>query len=175
MRFDGLLPLVYDDLRRLAARCLRRESGDLVMQPASLVHEMYLRLAGADGIDWRGRTHLLAVAATEMRRILVEHARAARAAKRGGRPARISLAEGLLVTQDRHRFELLALDESMTKLAARSPRQACVAELRLFAGMSVREIAVELEVCERTVKGDWGVARAWLARALRSVEIHGKG
>jgi RNA polymerase sigma factor (TIGR02999 family) len=168
---DRLLPLVYDELRRLAGRCLRNEGADHLLQPTALVHEAYVRLAGAQGIDWQGKTHLLAVAATEMRRILVEQARSAGAAKRGSRPRRISLDEGLLTTSGRIE-ELLSLDESLRRLADMSPRQARVAEMRLFAGMLVQEIAGAMGVSERTVKADWQVARAWLARDLRNDDGH---
>ncbi len=164
---DRLLPLVYDELRRLAGRFLKNEAADHLLQPTALVHETYLRLAGATCLDWRGRTHFLAVAAIEMRRILVEHARSARAQKRGGRPRRISLAADLVATPERT-LELLALDESLVRLATRSPRQARVAEMRLFAGMLVSEIAGAMGLSQRTVKGDWQVARAWLARDLRT-------
>ncbi|MGD8376005.1 MAG: ECF-type sigma factor [Acidobacteriota bacterium] len=165
-RFEHLLPRVYGDLRRIACRYLQGEAPDAILQPTALVHEAYLRLAEVERIDWQGKTHVLAVAAREMRRILVEHARAAKTKKRGGRPDRITLTEGMLPVSDPV-VELLSLDQALRGLGRRSPRQARVAELKIFAGMLGREIAGVIGVSERTVDGDWQVARAWLARELR--------
>jgi RNA polymerase sigma factor (TIGR02999 family) len=162
---DELLPLVYDELRALAARYLRRERAGSTLQPTALVHEAYLRLIENDRIDWQGKTHFLAMAATQMRRILVDHARARDAQKRGGRGRRITLTESLSRTPDAS-VELLALDEALSRLGARSPRQGRVAELTLFAGLLSREIALAVGVSERTVKEDWRVARSWLMKEL---------
>ena len=163
---DGLIPQVYDKLRLVACRYLQSETHRDTFQPTALVHEAYLRLAGSAKVDWKGKTHFLAIAATEMRRILVEHARAAGAKKRGGAPRRITLTERLLPTRDRT-VELLLLDESLQRLARRSSRQARIAELRVFAGMQNSEIADTLGVSERTIKRDWAMAKVWLARELR--------
>jgi RNA polymerase sigma factor (TIGR02999 family) len=163
----SLAATLYDELRRIARRQLRAEAAGHSLQPTALVHEAYLRLASKEGIGWCGRTHFLMAAAGEMRRVLVDHARARAAQKRGGRPRRVTLAEALLVVPDRA-VEVLALDEALAALAARSPRQARVAEMRLFAGMLVAEVADVLGVSERTVKDDWRVGRAWLARQLRN-------
>lgn len=162
---DELLPQVYDNLRSVARRYLSREPACVTIRPTTLVHEAYVRLAGRTSIDWQGKTHVLAVAATEMRRILVEHARAAQAQKRGGRPQRLTLDDQHLLDHGRT-VELLSLDASLQALEERSSRQARVVELRVFSGMLVREIAHVLDVSERTVKGDWQMARAWLAREL---------
>jgi RNA polymerase sigma factor (TIGR02999 family) len=162
-----LLPLVYDALRAIARRYLEREGAYHTLQPTALVHEAYVRLAGREGIDWQGKTHFLAIAASEMRRVLVDHARAAGAKKRGAEAQRVPLDDernaGRAAT-----LELLALDEALTRLSAASPRQARVAEMRIFAGMRAAEIGQVLSISERTVKGDWRMARAWLARALRA-------
>lgn len=163
---DRLLLLTYEELRQRARAYLRAEGGYQTLDPTALVHEAYARLARRRGIDWKGRTHFLAIAATEMRRVLVERARAADARKRGGRSQRVTLEEATFSKEDRT-IDVLALDEALSSLAERSSRQARVAEMRLFAGMAACEIGDVLQVSERTVKGDWRMGRAWLARALR--------
>jgi RNA polymerase sigma-70 factor (ECF subfamily) len=130
------------------------------------VHEAYLRLAEEREMDWRGKTHFYAVAAKQMRRILVEHARAALRQKRGGRPRRITLSESL-VRVPALSVDVLALHQALTRLSRRHERQGRVAELRLFSGLLVREVAGLLDVSEATVKCDWRVARAWLLKELR--------
>lgn len=160
-----LLPIVYQELRALAARYLRAERSGVSLQPTDLVHEAYPRLVKQDAMDWKGRTHFFAMAATQMRRVLVEHARAAGAEKRGGRPTRITLTEELAVIPERS-VEFLALDEALTRLADRNERQSRVAEMRLFAGPEVKEVALHLDVSERTVKEDGRVARAWLFKEI---------
>jgi len=162
-----LIPLVYDELRALARRYLRDERVGHTLQPTALVHEAYLRMVDQNRVDWKGKTHFMAVAATQMRRILVDHARQTAAAKRGGRVKRITL-EDSLARMPELSTELLALDEALRKLAAEHPRQATVAELRLFSGLLVKETAFELGVSERTVKGDWRFARAWLLKELEA-------
>jgi RNA polymerase sigma factor (TIGR02999 family) len=162
---DRLLPLVYDQLRALAASYLRAERPDITLQPTALVHEAYLRLIANDRIDWKGKTHFLAMAATQMRRILVDHARARDAHKRGGGQRTITLDEEVLAGV-KPSVSLLALDEALLRLAARSGRQARVAELKIFGGLQTREIALSVGVSERTVKEDWRVARAWLMKEL---------
>lgn len=162
---DRLLPLVYAELRALAARYLRSERAGSTLQPTALVHEAYLRLIKIERIDWKGKTHFMAMAATQMRRILVDHARARRAKKRGGRDRPITLTETLLSTA-KPPLDLLALDQALGRLAARSTRQGRVAELKLFAGLLSTEIAFNLGVSERTVNEDWRVARAWLKKEL---------
>jgi len=162
---DELLPLVYDELRSLAAKYLRAERPGSTLQPTALVHEAYLRLIDHNRIDWQGKTHFLAIAAVQMRRVLIDHARAKTARKRGGSSHRITLTESLVRSAD-PTVELLALDEALSELAARHPRQGRVAELKIFAGLLSREIAHCLSVSERTVKDDWRVARAWLMKEL---------
>jgi RNA polymerase sigma factor (TIGR02999 family) len=158
---------VYRQLRELARSYLRREGGYQTLQPTALVHEAYIRMEGIDRIEWAGKTHFFAVAARQMRRVLVEHARAAVAQKRGGKRRRVTLHDGHALTEARS-LDLLALEQALEILAERSPRQAKVAELRLFAGMGAAEACVVLDVSERTARGDWRVARAWLSRELAS-------
>lgn len=160
-----LLPLVYDELRALAARYMRGESPGALLQPTALVHEAYLRLVDPPQVDWKGKTHFFAVAAIQMRRILVDQARAEATKKRGGDLRRVTLSERFAAATD-GTVEMLALDEALTRLAQRNGRQGRVAELRLFSGMLVRETAFLLGVSERTVKDDWRVARAWLMKEL---------
>lgn len=160
-----LLPLVYDKLRALARNYLKREGGYQTLQPTALVHEAYLRLIDVDRIDWAGKTHFFAMAATQMRRILVERARAAAAQKRGRRPKRLTLDDGLPAGGSAT-VELLILDETLDRLTGRSARQARVAEMRVFSGMLFREIALAVGVTERTVRQDWRMARAWLSREM---------
>ena len=162
---EELMPQVYDALRRLAARYLRREGDYHTLQPTALVHEAYLRLAKQDPAAWEGKTHYLAIAAAQMRRVLVEHARAASARKRGGGRRRITLHDGLVPAEDAT-VEILAVNEALDRLASRRARQARVAEMRLFAGMSSRDIADTLGVSERTARDDWRLARARLAHLL---------
>ena len=162
---NELLPLVYSELRALAGAYMKGERRDHSLTPTAVVHEAYLRLIDNTRTDWRGKTHFFAVAAIQMRRVLVDHARAHDARKRGGDRLRISLAE----TADLKpgvSLDVLALNEAIGKLATLSPRQASVVELRFFGGLGVKESALYLQVSERTVKEDWRVARAWLRREL---------
>ena len=163
---EQLFPLVYDELRRLADRYLRDERADHTLQPTALVHEAFLRLNSSPKVEWRSDTHFLAMAATHMRRILVDHARAAGSQKRGSRPRRVTLGDEFAITEEQT-LDVLVIDEALRRLEDRSSRQAKVVEMRLFSGMTVDEVAAALGVSERTVKGDWRVARAWLARELR--------
>ncbi len=161
-----LYRIVYDELRRIAAGLLRRERAGHTLQPTALVHEAYLKLAGGPGPDWKGRAHFLGVSARAMRQVLVDHARARAAAKRGGGVKPVTLIEDLDGGGGRE-LELLALDDALTRLAAEDPRGARVVELRVFAGLTMEEIAAVLGVSRRTTDGDWAVARMWLARELR--------
>jgi RNA polymerase sigma factor (TIGR02999 family) len=160
-----LLPLVYDQLRALAGKYMQGERPDHTLQPTALVHEAYLRLIDADRIDLQGKTHFFALAATQMRRILAEHARARKAAKRGGGARRVTLSDAKAFA-DNGVVDMLALDEAMDKLTLESPRQSRVVELRYFGGLSVEETARILDVSASTIKGDWRMAKAWLAREL---------
>lgn len=160
-----LIPLVYSELRRIAAAHLRRESPDHSLQPTALVHEAYLRLTELKRIDWQSRSHFFAVSATVMRRILVDRARAQRARKRGEGWDVVSLNEAMLPAPAKS-AELLALDEALTRLAALDERQAKIVELRFFAGMSEEEAGEALGISARTVKRDWRIAKAWLYKEL---------
>ncbi|MCK6457779.1 MAG: ECF-type sigma factor [Phycisphaerae bacterium] len=161
----GLIPLIYDELRELARQHLARERPDHTLQPTALVHEVWLRMADADAVDWRGRAQFLALASGQIRRILVDHARKKLAEKRGGGVYKMTLDEAM-IPQAQSEIDVLALHEALDRLAARSPRQAQIVELRFFGGLHVAETAAVLGVSETTVKDDWAVARAWLHRAL---------
>jgi RNA polymerase sigma factor (TIGR02999 family) len=161
-----LLPLVYDELRRLAAAWLAREAPGHTLQPTALVHEAYLRLVGpADAARWENRHHFFAAAAEAMRRILVESARRKRRAKHGGDRGRIDLDAAQLAAPDL-RHDLLALDAALTKLAAVDPQAAKLIELRHFTGLSIPEAARALGIAPRTADRVWAYARAWLHREL---------
>lgn len=162
---ERLIPLVYAELRRIAGAYLRRESPDHSLQPTALVHEAYLRLNDIKEIDWQSRSHFFAVAATVMRRILVDHARATHARKRGDGWDAVSLNEAILPSPERAP-EILALDEALDRLGRMDARQARIVELRFFAGMSEEEIGEVLGISSRTVKRDWRVAKAWLFKEL---------
>lgn len=160
-----LIPLVYDELRRLARRYMRHERPDHTLQATALVHEAYVRLAGEKEIAWQNRAHFFGVAANLMRRILVDHARAKLAKKRGGSDQQVSLDDALLVdlVSPKH---FLDLDEALERLAQRDPRQSRIVELRYFGGLTEAETAEVLGISPRTVKRDWTVARAWLFKEL---------
>jgi RNA polymerase sigma-70 factor (ECF subfamily) len=162
---DELVPLVYDELRRVAARYLRREAQGNTLQPTALVHEAFLKLAGQRRVDWQGRTHVLAIGAKAMRRILVDHAKRKRRVKRGGGMKRIELDEAAALSPQRDE-DLLAIDEALDKLAHIDERQATIVELRFFGGMTVEEVAQVLGVSKRTVESEWTMVRAWLRREL---------
>jgi RNA polymerase sigma factor (TIGR02999 family) len=159
-----LVPLVYDQLRRLAGRYMRLERPDHTLQPTALVHEAYLKLIQQRRVGWQNRAHFYGVAARLMRRILVDHAREVRASKRGG-GRKVPLDSALVYSEEKP-DELLALDEALNRLAEQAPRQARVVELRFFAGCAEEEIAIILGTATRTVKRDWSVARAWLYAEL---------
>lgn len=160
-----LIPLVYKELRRIAGAYLRRESPEHSLQPTALVHEAYLRLTDIKEIDWQSRSHFFAISANIMRRILVDHARARQAHKRGDGWDAISLNEAILPSPERAP-EILALDEALTRLGALDGRQAKIVELRFFAGMNEEETGNVLGVSSRTVKRDWRIAKAWLFKEL---------
>jgi RNA polymerase sigma factor (TIGR02999 family) len=162
---ERLMPLVYGELRKLAASYLRRERSDHTLQPTALVHEAYLRLVDQRGVDWHNRAHFFGIAARMMRRILVDHARRRQAAKRDGAAYRIS-GSGDLVEAG-HDPDLLALNSALDGLEALDPRQARIIELRFFGGLTVEETAEVVGISTATVKREWQTARAWLARELR--------
>lgn len=162
---DKLLPLVYDELHRLAKSYMMRERQNHTLQPTALINEAYLRLAG-DDVDWQSRQHFIAVAANMMRRVLVDHARAHNAEFRGGGLRHIQFEDAVALSPERS-AELLAVDDALRNLAKVSPRQANVVELRYFAGLSVEEIAGVLNTSSRSVKRDWALARVWLFKAIQ--------
>ena len=168
---EKLLPLVYQELRRLAARKMHRESPDHTLQPTALVHEAYLRLVGSSGGQhWEGRGHFFAAAAEAMRRILIESARRKQSAKHGGGRARAELDEADIAIDPGRSEHLLALDGALTRLANVDPELAKLVELRYFTGLGVDEAAHVLGVSARTAKRNWSYARAWLRREMERME-----
>jgi RNA polymerase sigma factor (TIGR02999 family) len=158
--FRRLLPLIYDELRRIAASEMRRERRDHTLQPTAVVHEAFMRLAELRSIAWRDRVHFFGSAARVMRRVLVDHARKYSALKRGG--GRTLQLDDTLPLSDEQAREITALDDALCDLERLDPRQGRVVELRYFGGFSVPETAEALRVSTATVKRDWAVARAWL-------------
>ena len=179
----ALMPLVYDELRRLAASYIRNEKPGQTLQATALVHEAFVRLSAEKGQPWTNRTHVLAIAALSMRQILVQRARARHAEKRGGEQERITLDESLLAGQagapatrtlrggveagpGAGGVDVIALDAALERLAAFDAQQAKIVELRYFGGMTVEETAEALEISPATVKRHWTIARAWLRKEL---------
>jgi RNA polymerase sigma factor (TIGR02999 family) len=163
-----LTPLVYEELRRLAATYMRRERAGHTLQPTALVHDVYVRLAQDPHLSWQNRAHFFGIAARSMRQILVERSRARGAAKRGGGSLRITLDPGLVAAEN-PTFDLESLDEALNRLAAMDPELARVVDLRFFGGLSIEEAAEALGISAATVKRRWTTARAWLARELDGV------
>lgn len=165
---DELLPVLYTELRRLAARSLRAERSSHTLEPTALVNEAYLRLSTQSRVHWRDRAHILGAAATAMRRILVDHARARDAEKRGSGAEKVELEEGMVGASlaSAHSADLLALDSALERLESFDPRMVQVVELRHFAGLSIEETAEALGISPATVKREWTMARAWLHREL---------
>ncbi len=161
-----LFPLVYEELRRMAAAYLGRERPGHTLQPTALVHDAFLKLVGREEGQFAGRGQFFAVAARAMRRILIDHARSRKAAKRGGGAARLSLDGALDAPAPDRDLWLVALDEALERLAVVDPRQARVVELRFFGGLTIDETARVLEVSAATVERDWAMARAWLHREM---------
>ena len=162
---DRLVPLVYDELRRVARRHLRRESPGHALQATALVHEVYLRLVDVDRLTLTSRTHFFGVAARLMRQILVDHARRQRADKRGGSDTMLSLDEVSPAAQATS-VDVLALDQALDVLSSIDARQSHVVELRFFAGFNIDEVAEALGISPATVEREWALARAWLFRRL---------
>lgn len=162
---DQLFRAVYDELHRQATRYLRYEQPGLTLQTSDLIHEAYLRLIDQRDVEWQNRLHFYAIAAQQMRRILVDHARQRLALKRGGSKLRLPLDQADVVSVEPE-VDFVALDEVLTRLAKIDEQQSRVVELRFFSGLSVEETATVLGVSERTVKRDWQVAKAWLRREL---------
>jgi RNA polymerase sigma-70 factor (ECF subfamily) len=165
---DALLPIVYEELRRLAAAYLRRERPGQTLQPTALVHEAYLRLMKDRPDRWQNRAHFCAIAAHSMRQILIERARARGAQKRGGAQPRVTFDEGLIAADvgQSPSIDLVALDDALARLEAIDADQARLVELRFFGGLTIEETAEAMNISPATVKRHWAVARAWLAREL---------
>jgi RNA polymerase sigma factor (TIGR02999 family) len=161
---DRLLPIVYEELRRLAHHYMRGEREGHTLQTTALVNEAYLRLAGIDALRWRDRAHFFAMAATLMRRVLVDHARQRGREKRGAGVSVMSLDENVIAP--RAAVDVMALDEALSRLAAADPQQSRVVELRFFGGLSVEETAEVLGISAATVKRDWATAKLWLYNEL---------
>jgi len=169
---DRVIPLVMDDLRRLARAFMARQAPGHTLEPTALVHEAYLRLVGHRTLPWENRTQFFAYVAATMRRILVNHARDRKAAKRGGGSVRLAFDEafdvpaGLPGDEEARAVDLLELDEALQGLDRLDPRQSRIVELRYFGGLSVEETARTMDISARTVKREWHSARLWLLRAL---------
>ena len=162
---DKLMPLVYDELRRIASRYMKRERPGHTLQTTALVNEAFLRMVGQQNVDWQNRAHFFGVAATVMRHLLVDRARANGRVRRGANPQQVTLEEGAAVSEQKGE-ELLALDEALTKLNEIDERKVKIVELRYFSGLNAAETAEVLGVSEITIKREWLKAKAWLYREL---------
>ena len=171
---EQLISLVHAELRRLARRSLRGENAGDKLQTAELINEAYLKLINCSRVQWQGRTHFFAMAATLMRRVLVDEARKRHFQKRGGQFTQVSLDEALIVSPDRN-AELIALDEALDRLAEHSARKSQVVELRYFGGLSIEETAAAMEVSIDVVKREWRTARLWLMKELTTPEAGSDG
>ena len=166
---DALMPLVYEELRRLARHYLKQERPDHTLQSTALVHEAYVRLLGQNPPEWKSRAHFFGVAAKLMRQILVDHARGHRAAKRGGSSLKLTLNDGLVGRKGKD-LNLLALDDALNNLARLSPQQCHIVELRFFSGLTIEDTSEVLGISTATVKRNWTTARAWLFREMNQTE-----
>jgi len=164
---NRLMPLVYDELRRLASHYVRHERPGHTLQTTALVHEAYLKLVDHKNVNWQTRLQFFAAAAQVMRHILVDYARGRRALKRGGDRLRLSLEDGIICVDD-NGTDLLSVDEALNSLAAIDLQQSRVVELRVFGGLTIEETAEALRVSPRTVKREWSMAKAWLHRQLKT-------
>ncbi len=162
---NELAPLIYNELKRLAGACMRRERPGHTLTATAVVHEAFMRLIDQRNVDWSDRAHFFAVAATLMRRVLLDYARKRHAVKRGAAPRRQTLDEGLIIAEQ-HLDDVLALDECLNRLAALDPQQARLVELRFFGGLNVEETAGILGISTATVKREWSSAKAWLTREI---------
>ena len=164
---EGLMPLVYDELHRQAESFLRRERPDHTLQATALIHETYLKLIDQRDVNWESRTHFFAIAASLMRRILVDYARLKNRDKRGGGAIKLTLEEAALsVVGNERNIDLMALDEALTRLEKLDEQQARIVELRYFSGLTLEETAEALKLSRTTVVTDWAMAKAWLHREL---------
>ena len=162
---DKLMPLIHQELRRLAHHYMSRERPGHTMQTTALVNEAYLRLVNREGVHWQNRAHFFAIASQLMRHILVDHARSHAYAKRGGGAQTISLDEAMVVSQERA-AEVVALDDVLKQLADIDPQQSRIVELRFFGGLTIEETAVVLGLSPATIKREWQTAKAWLYHEL---------
>ena len=165
---DQLIAIVYKNLKKIATGQLRHERPDHSLQPTALVHEAYLRLTKMQDVDWEGQSHFFRISATVMRRVLVDHARARQAWKRGDGAVQVTL-DSAVAGGGESTIDVLAIDEALTRLAAFDERQATILELHFFSGETFEEIALQLRVSTRTVKRDWTMARAWLHEQLAPI------
>jgi len=163
---EDLMPLVYDELHRQAARFLSRERTDHTLQTTALIHETYLKLIDQREVNWESRTHFFGIAAQAMRRILIDYAKAKNREKRGGNDIQITFDEAALGAADEKSIDLIALDEALNRLAAKDKQQARVVELRYFSGLGLEETAEVLKISRTTAARDWAMAKAWLHREL---------
>lgn len=163
---DELLPLIYSELRRQAARHLRRERKDHTLQTTALIHEAYLKLVDQRKVKWESRTHFFAIASQAMRRILVDYARTRMRVKRGGDDIKLSLEAARPLATNERSVDLIALDEALTRLALLDQQQSRVVELRYFSGLSLEETAAILHISRATAAREWNMAKAWLHREL---------
>ena len=162
---DKMMPAIYDELRRQAARYLRREQPGHTLQTTALIHEAYVRLVDQRNVQWQNRAHFFGIAAQMMRRILVDHARTKKRAKRGGSDIKVSLDDTTVAVQGQD-LDVVAVDEALTRLAKVDEQQSRVVELRFFSGLTVEETAEVMGISPATVKRDWSMAKAWLHREL---------
>jgi RNA polymerase sigma factor (TIGR02999 family) len=166
---ERLMPLVYDELRRLARGYLQRERSGHTLQATEIVHEAFMRLVEQESVKWQSRAHFFRIAAQMMRRILVDHTRRQRAEKRGGEWNQVEFDHALGMAAPRH-IDIIALDEALRDLARLNPQHSDIVELRFFGGMTIEEVASVLGVSARTVQREWRMAKAWLQRQIFSPE-----
>lgn len=162
---NNLMPLVYDELRRLARRYMRLENVGHTLQPTALVHDAYLQLVDQNRVNWQNRAHFFGVAAQILRRVLVDHARARHRLKRGGGAFRVTWSEDIAVTADSG-MDVVGLDDALTRLGELDAQQSRIVELRFFGGLSIEDTAEALNISPATVKRDWAMARAWLFKEM---------
>lgn len=168
---DALLPVVYEELRKQAANYLRRERVGHTLQTTALIHEAYLKLVDQKNVHWQNRAHFFGIAAQLMRRILVDHARTKKRAKRGGSNIRVSFNEANVLAPSQN-LDIVALDEALGRLSEIDEQQSRIVELRFFSGLTVEETAAVLAISPATVKRDWSMAKAWLHREISAVIEH---
>lgn len=169
---DELIASVYEELHKIASRYLRHERSDHTLQPTALVHEAYLKIVDISHITWQDRAHFFAVASNVMRQILVDHARAREAEKRGGEFRRIALEDAISFSNDKTDVDLLALDDALEQLSTFDDQQSRIVELRFFGGLTIEETAEVLGISPATVKREWTLARSWLYRKMNSGKVN---